>query len=110
MLTAPEEDNFSSDAHWLLLRCSLRNAAVCVLSHVDACSARAFYIPVALVQVAGTVYGGENRDKEKARLRKGVNVLVATPGCGIDHWAKPISRHSTYGGHVARRMPPVVPS
>jgi hypothetical protein len=32
-------------------------------------------------QIAGTIYGGENRDKEKARLRKGVNVVVATPGC-----------------------------
>lgn len=28
------------------------------------------------------MYGGENRDKEKSRLRKGVNILVATPGCG----------------------------
>ncbi len=35
---------------------------------------------VAVGQVAGTVYGGENRDKEKARLRKGINILVATPG------------------------------
>lgn len=29
--------------------------------------------------------GGENRNKEKARLRKGVNVIVATPGRLLDH-------------------------
>lgn len=33
-----------------------------------------------MLQIAGTIYGGENRDKEKARLRKGVNIVVATPG------------------------------
>ena len=37
-------------------------------------------------QIAGTIYGGENRDKEKARLRKGVNVVVATPGY-VYRWA-----------------------
>ena len=31
------------------------------------------------------MFGGENRDKEKARLRKGVTVLVATPGRLLDH-------------------------
>ena len=36
-------------------------------------------------QVGGSVFGGENRDKEKARLRKGVTVLVATPGRLLDH-------------------------
>ena len=35
--------------------------------------------------VPGTVHGGENRGKEKARLRKGVNVLVTTPGRLLDH-------------------------
>ena len=29
--------------------------------------------------------GGENRTKEKARLRKGVHILVATPGRLLDH-------------------------
>ena len=37
------------------------------------------------VQVGGSVHGGENRAKEKARLRKGVTVLVATPGRLLDH-------------------------
>ena len=31
------------------------------------------------------MYGGENRAKEKARLRKGVTVLLATPGRLLDH-------------------------
>ena len=36
-------------------------------------------------QVGGSIFGGENRDKEKARLRKGITVLVATPGRLLDH-------------------------
>ena len=35
--------------------------------------------------VPGAVHGGENRAKEKARLRKGVAVLVTTPGRLLDH-------------------------
>ena len=35
--------------------------------------------------VAGVISGGENKQKEKARLRKGVSVLVATPGRLLDH-------------------------
>ncbi|CAN1297533.1 DEAD-box ATP-dependent RNA helicase 17 [Linum perenne] len=35
--------------------------------------------------VPGYVMGGENRDKEKARLRKGISILVATPGRLLDH-------------------------
>ncbi|KAL8946375.1 MAG: hypothetical protein Q9222_007216, partial [Ikaeria aurantiellina] len=35
--------------------------------------------------VAGTVIGGEKKKSEKARLRKGLNVLVATPGRLVDH-------------------------
>ncbi|KAK4618060.1 ATP-dependent RNA helicase dbp7 [Fulvia fulva] len=35
--------------------------------------------------VAGMVIGGENKNSEKARLRKGVNILVATPGRLADH-------------------------
>ena len=31
------------------------------------------------------MHGGENRAKEKARLRKGVTVLLATPGRLLDH-------------------------
>ena len=35
--------------------------------------------------MGGSVAGGENKNKEKARLRKGVHVLVATPGRLLDH-------------------------
>lgn len=35
--------------------------------------------------VVGAIHGGENRHKEKARLRKGVTVLVTTPGRLLDH-------------------------
>ena len=35
--------------------------------------------------VAGNVIGGEKKKSEKARLRKGLNMLVATPGRLVDH-------------------------
>ena len=35
--------------------------------------------------VSGTVFGGEKKHTEKARLRKGLNILVATPGRLVDH-------------------------
>lgn len=35
--------------------------------------------------VASTVIGGEKRKSEKARLRRGANILVATPGRLADH-------------------------
>ncbi|CAA6659292.1 unnamed protein product [Spirodela intermedia] len=35
--------------------------------------------------VPGYITGGENRSKEKARLRKGISILVATPGRLLDH-------------------------
>jgi len=35
--------------------------------------------------VSGTVLGGEKKKSEKARLRKGLNILIATPGRLADH-------------------------
>lgn len=35
--------------------------------------------------VPGIISGGERRKSEKARLRKGVTVLVCTPGRLLDH-------------------------
>ncbi|KDP46352.1 hypothetical protein JCGZ_10192 [Jatropha curcas] len=35
--------------------------------------------------VPGYVMGGEKRTKEKARLRKGISILIATPGRLLDH-------------------------
>ncbi len=39
----------------------------------------------ACAQVGGSLCGGEQRMKEKARLRKGVTVVVSTPGRLLDH-------------------------
>ena len=36
--------------------------------------------------VAGHVIGGEKKKSEKAHLRKGINILVATPGRLVDHF------------------------
>jgi len=38
--------------------------------------------------VAGCLSGGEKRKSEKARLRKGVSILIATPGRMLDHLEK----------------------
>ena len=38
--------------------------------------------------MCGSICGGEKRKSEKGRLRKGVNVLVATPGQALDHLLK----------------------
>ncbi|RKF63387.1 ATP-dependent RNA helicase dbp7 [Erysiphe neolycopersici] len=35
--------------------------------------------------VGSTVIGGESKQSEKARIRKGVNILIATPGRLLDH-------------------------
>jgi ATP-dependent RNA helicase DDX31/DBP7 len=35
--------------------------------------------------ITGTVMGGEKKKSEKARLRKGLHVLIATPGRLLDH-------------------------
>ncbi|KAM9206863.1 ATP-dependent DNA helicase DDX31 isoform 2-T2 [Dugong dugon] len=35
--------------------------------------------------VPGVLMGGEKRKSEKARLRKGINVLISTPGRLVDH-------------------------
>ena len=35
--------------------------------------------------VAGTIMGGENPSKEKARLRKGLTVIICTPGRFLYH-------------------------
>ncbi|SCU68430.1 ATP-dependent DEAD/H RNA helicase, putative [Trypanosoma equiperdum] len=39
----------------------------------------------ALFLTVGGIHGGENRHKEKARLRKGITILATTPGRLLDH-------------------------
>ncbi|KAB1199912.1 DEAD-box ATP-dependent RNA helicase 17 [Morella rubra] len=48
--------------------------------------------------VPGYVMGGENRSKEKARLRKGISILIATPGRLLDHL-----KHTTSFLHTSLR-------
>ncbi|OQS04249.1 DEAD/DEAH box RNA helicase [Thraustotheca clavata] len=50
-------------------------------------------LKVAVYIVAGSVVGGEKKKSEKARLRKGVSILVATPGRLVDHLTNTHSFH-----------------
>ncbi|NXY47753.1 DDX31 helicase, partial [Ceuthmochares aereus] len=43
-----------------------------------------FLLPFAWI-VPGVLMGGEKRKSEKARLRKGINILISTPGRLVDH-------------------------
>ena len=43
--------------------------------------------------MCGAITGGENRAKEKARLRKGLTVVVASPGRLLDHLEKTTAFH-----------------
>ena len=58
---------------WNIIQCSLKYDSVTEL------------IVDLLLQRGDSVAGGENKNKEKARLRKGVHVLVAPPGRLLDH-------------------------
>ncbi|NWH56871.1 DDX31 helicase, partial [Geococcyx californianus] len=42
------------------------------------------FFPFAWI-VPGVLMGGEKRKSEKARLRKGINILISTPGRLVDH-------------------------
>jgi ATP-dependent RNA helicase DDX31/DBP7 len=57
-----------------------RELASQVLTSAAAVGSRAYHWIV-----CGAVVGGENKQKEKARLRKGVVLLIATPGRLLDH-------------------------
>jgi hypothetical protein len=48
--------------------------------------------------VPGMIIGGENRNHEKQRLRKGLSVLVATPGRLLDHLQLTSSFRCVCGG------------
>ncbi|XP_053551923.1 probable ATP-dependent RNA helicase DDX31 [Bombina bombina] len=45
--------------------------------------------------VPGVLMGGEKRKSEKARLRKGINILISTPGRLVDHIKSTQSIHFT---------------
>ncbi|KAL4623305.1 putative ATP-dependent RNA helicase DDX31 [Arapaima gigas] len=54
------------------------------------CSITGFNIPFTWI-VPGVLMGGEKRKSEKARLRKGINILIATPGRLVDHISNTLS-------------------
>jgi len=62
-----------------LILCPTRELCLQVLDTATVIARRFGWI------VPGSIHGGENRAKEKARLRKGLNVLIATPGRLLDH-------------------------
>jgi ATP-dependent RNA helicase DDX31/DBP7 len=68
-----------ADGTLALIICPTRELCLQVVDTLTLLSRRLFWI------VPGSVHGGENRAKEKARLRKGVSVLVTTPGRLLDH-------------------------
>lgn len=68
----------SATASWL----ATRRAACGLQSHQNLAP---WAVPL---QVSGSILGGEARNKEKARLRKGITVLVASPGRLQDHLEK----------------------
>jgi len=68
-----------ADGTLALIICPTRELCLQVVDTLTLLSRRFFWI------VPGSVHGGENRAKEKARLRKGVSVLVTTPGRLLDH-------------------------
>ena len=62
-----------------LILCPTRELCLQVLDTATVVARRFTWI------VPGSIHGGENRAKEKARLRKGLNLLIATPGRLLDH-------------------------
>ncbi|XP_063792832.1 probable ATP-dependent RNA helicase DDX31 [Pseudophryne corroboree] len=46
--------------------------------------------------VPGVLMGGEKRKSEKARIRKGINILISTPGRLVDHIKSTKSIHFTH--------------
>ncbi|XP_073496762.1 ATP-dependent DNA helicase DDX31 isoform X2 [Phyllobates terribilis] len=46
--------------------------------------------------VPGVLMGGEKRKSEKARLRKGINILISTPGRLVDHIRSTKNIHFTH--------------
>ncbi|KAG5501359.1 hypothetical protein JKF63_03171 [Porcisia hertigi] len=63
----------------IIIMCPTRELVLQVTETVSTLVRCAQFITV------GGVHGGENRHKEKARLRKGLPILVTTPGRLLDH-------------------------
>lgn len=63
----------------VIIMCPTRELVLQVTETVTTLARCAQFITV------GGIHGGENRHKEKARLRKGMPILVTTPGRLLDH-------------------------
>jgi superfamily II DNA/RNA helicase len=72
-----------SGGTWYVLLCPTREPATQTHSFADRlCRSSLPWI------VPGCLSGGEKRKSEKARLRRGITLLVATPGRLLDHLTK----------------------
>lgn len=83
--------------HQLLLHCDVDpvKRETCGTLMIVMCPTRELVLQVtdtlmallrhAMFLTVGGISGGENRHKEKARLRKGISILIATPGRLLDH-------------------------
>lgn len=78
-LAAKKKKLSRCDGTFALILCPTRELCLQVLDVATLLSRRFAWI------VPGSIHGGENRSKEKARLRKGLNVLISTPGRLLDH-------------------------
>ncbi|KAL7697152.1 DEAD-box helicase-like protein [Lotmaria passim] len=63
----------------IIVMCPTRELVLQVTETITTLARNAQFITV------GGIHGGENRHKEKARLRKGIPILVTTPGRLLDH-------------------------
>ena len=59
---------------FVIIVCPVRELAIQCLDVAAKCGKRCPFL------VSGGLLGGENPKKEKSRLRKGVNILIGTPG------------------------------
>ncbi|KAG5500891.1 hypothetical protein GH5_04477 [Leishmania sp. Ghana 2012 LV757] len=80
LLVECEKRPISRDVGTLvIIMCPTRELVLQVTETVNTLLRCAQFITV------GGIHGGENRHKEKARLRKGLPILVTTPGRLLDH-------------------------
>jgi ATP-dependent RNA helicase DDX31/DBP7 len=73
----------------IIIMCPTRELVLQVTETVATLARNAQFITV------GGIHGGENRHKEKARLRKGMPILVTTPGRLLDHLKATVSFNVT---------------
>lgn len=78
LMNSPEHINRTSGIHALILAPTRELASQIYQVCETLCKCCHYIVP-------GLVIGGEKKKSEKARLRKGVNILIGTPGRMADH-------------------------